>query len=73
MIFYQCGLRVSLTVVAVIYLASYQPCDVVATLEAGVCIHRMVANYLDPAPVFQIKNGLLPLLTLDQLPISYYY
>lgn len=43
-------------------------CDVV------VSIHRMVANYLMPAPGFQIKKqGLLPLLTLDQLSISYYY
>ena len=62
-----------LTVVAVIYFISYQPCDVVATLEADVCVHRMVANYLEPTPVFQIKNGLLPLLTLDQLSISSYY
>lgn len=39
-------------VVAVIFFISRQSCDVVAVLEASVCIHRMVANYLEPTPVF---------------------
>lgn len=45
------------------------PCDVFATLEADVCDHRMVANYLEPTPVSKLN----PLLTLDQLSISYDY
>lgn len=32
------------------------PCDLVASLEASVCIHRMVANYLMFALVFKFKK-----------------
>lgn len=48
-----------LTVVAeilIIFFHLLPDCDAVATLEAAVCIHRMVSNYLEPTPLFQIKK-----------------
>lgn len=58
-IYINVGLQGSLAVLALNYFLTHPLCDVVATSVASVCIHRMAANYLEPAPVFQIKNGLL--------------